>query len=423
MSFVTATFQIPGWIAEGLAVGDFERVGGVIREVGSKQVVAWLRESGSFQDIAQAVFPLPAAPVTSALSTVTSLANTAITTKGLSDVNHKIGDVELAITALDQNMHQFSGLAHVTSAASVLNFGVAAIGFTVIAQRLKDIEQRLQQAQEVLKKLDRKIDLSFYANFRAALDLAANAFTMNKPENRRSSALAAINRFLEAEHVYTDYVDEELELKSQITDEYLLTLALAYVAEARCYLELEEWETALRRFSEGTEKIRSCLQKYIDILLTSNPAAFLHAQHREAISLSRLTKVYQWLDPAANEVSVFELLRENLFSLEKEQSAQSGHKWVASLPPAVVSGVEVKGGIFGNKEEMKQEAMKRLPAVIELMESMIETSNRFESYQTEVKAIAQSGMSFHEWRNLAPAEPHPQDTNLMYLLPSTPLEL
>ncbi len=70
---------------------------------------------------------------------------------------------------------------------------------------LNAIEQRLKNIAEIFKKIDRKIDLSFYANFRAALDLAHNAFTMNKAENRRSSALQAINRFLEAEHIYTGY--------------------------------------------------------------------------------------------------------------------------------------------------------------------------------------------------------------------------
>jgi hypothetical protein len=44
--------------------------------------------------------------------------------------------------------------------------------------RLRELEKRLQQAQEVLNKINYKIDLGYYANFRAALDLAVNAFTM-----------------------------------------------------------------------------------------------------------------------------------------------------------------------------------------------------------------------------------------------------
>jgi tetratricopeptide (TPR) repeat protein len=285
------------------------------------------------------------------------------------------------------------------------------------------LERRLQKAQELLNTINRKIDLGFYVKFRAALDLAVNAFTMSKAENRRSSALAAINLFLEAEHIYTDFVDVELAQKSQIVDEYLLTLSLAYIAEARCYLELGEWDTALRRFQEGSEKIHSRIVQYVELLLTSNPAAYLHPRFKRKISLQRLTKIYQWLDPSLDENAVFELQRDNLFSLARDQSIDSSYKWVNSLPSAIVASAEVKGSIFGNREEVKQEAMKRLPQVFETMESMIETNYRFESYQTEVKAIAQLDISFHDWLRLSPVEPQPEAASLMLIVPSQPLEL
>ncbi len=237
---VTVTFMLADWIVKGLRDGTLERVGGVIREVGSKRVITWLREvnSSPFKDLAP------------------------------------------------------QGILQVTSAASILNLGVSVIGFVVIAQRLKELEQRLQQAQKVLNNINRKIDLSFYANFRAAIELANNAFTMTKTENRRSSALQAINRFLEAEHIYAEYTDIEIEQKSQIIDEYLLTLSLAYLAEARCYLELEEHDTAISRFQEGSIAIRSRIQKYVKLLLTFNPAVYLQPQFRGQIDLRRLTRIY-----------------------------------------------------------------------------------------------------------------------------------
>jgi hypothetical protein len=110
-------------------------------------------------------------------------------------------------------------------------------------------------------------------------------------------------------------VDEELEYGSQAIDKYLLMLSLAYVAEARCYLELGESETALFRLQEGTEKIRERVHRYVEILLTSNPAAYLHPRHGNEIGLEKLTKIYQWLDPTLDEAAVFELQRKNLFSL------------------------------------------------------------------------------------------------------------
>jgi tetratricopeptide (TPR) repeat protein len=375
-SVVTATFVLANWIVKGIADGTFERVGGVIRKVGTKQIVAWLREQES---------------------------------------NNSTGNY---LVELERSVQLTQGILQVTSAVSILNLGVSVIGFAVIAQRLKELEQRLQEAQKLLNNINRKIDLSFYANFRAAIELATNAFTMTKTENRRSSALQAINRFLEAEHIYTEYTDIEIEQQSQIADEYLLTLSLAYLAEARCYLELEEHDTALRRFQEGSIVIRSRIQKYVELLLTSNPAVYLQPQFGRQIDLRRLTRIYQWLNPALDENAVFDMQRMNLFML-----AQDPNKWVESIPAAIWdSKVDWVGKAFW--DDPKPQIYARLPKTLEVVESMIETNRRFESYQTELQAISQLGISFHDWLKLTPStEIKPDGAELMYIIPSKPLEL
>ncbi|RCJ25280.1 hypothetical protein A6S26_15945 [Nostoc sp. ATCC 43529] len=72
----------------------------------------------------------------------------------------------------------------------------------------------------------------------------------------------------------------------------------------------------------------------------------------------------------------------------------------------------------------EKEAYKRLPQVFEVMESMIETNRRFESYQTEVQGISQLGISFHDWLKLTPStEVKPEGAELMYVIPSEPLDL
>jgi hypothetical protein len=427
MDPLTVTFAIAAPIAKGLASGIYERYGGVIRDTATKQVVTWLREYAP--NPGQGNLSPSSEPnnfinlVLAGANATAAGANAAIASKGFADVNDRLGGIEQQISGLQYGLQQAQGILQVTSAASILNLGISVMGFAVIAKRLRELEERLQQAQELLTKIDRKIDLSFYANFRAALDMAMNAFTMSKPENRERSAMAAINRFLEAEHIYTDYTDQELKLGSQIADEYLLTLSLAYITEARCYLELEEPDTALRRFQEGSKVIRSRIKQYVDLLLTSNPAVYLQPQFKETIDLRRLTKIYQWLDPGLDEAAVFELQRENLFSLGGTSSPASS-AWVKSLPPAILSRVEVQGGWFGpSEEELKKEADKRLPQILEVIESMVETNRRFESYQSEIEAIAQLGMSFQEWLQLKPSEAQPEGAELMYILPFKPLEL
>lgn len=55
---------------------------------------------------------------------------------------------------------------------------------------------------------------------------------------------------------------------------------------------------------------------------------------------------------------------------------------------------------------------------------MIETNRCFEVYQAEVQAIAQLGMSFHDWLKLAPStEVQPEGAELMYIIPFQPIEV
>jgi tetratricopeptide (TPR) repeat protein len=389
MSTVNATFQVPENIEQGILKGFLERVGGVVREVGSKKVVAWLREAYETGE--------PVASNTLSLSSVSAVSST-------------------------------------------LNLAVSTMGFIIVLKRLGVIEQQLEQAQEVLQTIDHKIDLSFYANFRAALDLAINAFTMNNSETRKMSAMQAINRFLEAEHHYTKLIDIEIGNGSQVADKYLSTLCLAYVTEVRCYLELEEIDTARRRLQEGAAIIRPRFEKYINTLLTSNPAAYLHPSLKEQVGLKRLTKVYQWLDPGLDESDVFEMQRENLFKL-----AQNPEEWTNSLPQAIrisKGGTATPTNVFNDLAKQSKkfieglpsmskmkagspeavtpspetEAYGRLPAMMEIIERMVEDDNRLAMYESEVGTIHRLGMGFQEWRQLAPSSTaQGNGTDLIYI--------
>ena len=76
-----------------------------------------------------------------------------------------------------------------------------------------------------------------------------------------------------------------------------------------------------------------------------------------------------------------------------------------------------------SQEDLKQEAIKRLPQVLEVIENMIETYQRFEAYKAEVEAIDKLGISFQDWVTLAPAENKPEDAELMYIIPTKPLDI
>jgi hypothetical protein len=210
MNSFTTTFSIPDWINNGLKSGIYVRFGGVIRDVRTKNIVAMLRE------------------VSPSLSQVPTV------------------------------------LSQVGSVASILNLAISVIGFALLMKRLGKIEHRLKAVQDDIKQLHHKFDLSVYANFRAALDLARDSLTMTRSENRLSMAQLAINRFLEVQHIYTNYFDTAIEQNVEVANEYLLSLFLTYVARSRCYLELQENKTAISCLEEGAEALKNHTFKYLE---------------------------------------------------------------------------------------------------------------------------------------------------------------
>jgi len=297
-----------------------------------------------------------------------------------------------------------------------------------IYTKVKQIEGRLKGIQKVLEKIDQKLDISFYANFRAALDLAQNAFLMDDPNNRKSSALQAINRFLEAEHTYTDLLIAELEYGGEFCADYLLTLYLAYLAEVRCYLELRENNTALRRFQEGKSQTRELVEKCIDLLLTKHPAIYLHPKFHGLIDLSRLTKIYQWKDSSFDENKVFEKFRSQYkVNSDDGNFFTFNFDWdncVGSLPQAVIASRNIDRGFWGGiSDEGKKTILERLPQVISEIESQIETHSRFAAYEHELALINKAKIPLSKWENLKPKESIPEDVSLIYLVPPTPLRI
>ena len=90
-------------------------------------------------------------------------------------------------------------------------------------------------------------------------------------------------------------------------------------------------------------------------------------------------------------------------------------KYINSIPKFMLIDVKDK------KDFSKYLPNFYLPNFLAKAESMIETNQRFESYEIEVKAMSQLEMNFHEWQQLTPSEPATEDTSVMLIIPSTPV--
>lgn len=416
MDLFKVSFSLTEGITKGLADGVYTNFGGAISEIRTGRIVSFIREFGAVEKL----------------------------------------------LALIEN----------SSSANVLTLGISAMGFLIMIKQLDLISTRLKNIEADIRNTNSKIDLSFYANFRAAISLAQNTFSMTNSQTRKISAMQAINRFTESRYHYFALADKEIELQSLLINEYLNTLSLTTIAEARCYLELEELDTARRILETEERLLRPRVERHINTLLTSNPAAYLHPSLKGAVDFQRLVRVFQWMDPNLNENAVFEMLREKIFTF-----TQQSPNWVKSLPSAIwaaeISQLTKKPSVTENvfkvfknvvdvlppnvqenahvltskaetfthkaidsiqkpskitftrpKTPSEKQAYERLPSVIRTIEQMVENMQRLTAYQAEIYAMQKLNLSFEEWQNLKPVENPPSDEiNYIYIMPSQPIEI
>lgn len=371
---ITTTLSVRPELARkviwGLRTREYERVGGVIRRADNKRIVTWLR------------------------------------------------NVEDSLPTGWSPVADLGPLVQLNAATSLLNLSVTAVGFAMVMRRLDTIETKLNAILGTLQEINRKLDLNFYANFRAALELARSAFAMQDERNRRVGATQAINRFLEAEQHYTSLLDMELEAGSLAVSSFLSTLILAYVSVGRCYLELGESRTARRHLQEGSQTLASRVQEFYTSVIGVNPAIYLHPDLAGSISLERMTQLLRYEDPDLTVAGVFEKLRGALW----ETASRSPASWVDNLPESLwrpsVDGEKRTGPIKRSRsqEEMFSRLLPRLPEAFAQVEQAVESASCVNGFQIELGYLIEHGISFDEWRQIE-LPPFTQDDPIVWMIP------
>jgi hypothetical protein len=161
-------FEVPKYIADGLADASMVRRGGVIQWAAGQeksQVVAWLRESGGLQEHLREGSPLPP-------SVATQLSHVGVG-----------GNVMLGLQAL-------------TLASVAIGFAVVNAKLNVMDRKLDAILRELAAVRDEVSWLDRRHDVAMVARLRAALDAAVWA----EQTGRLDALPVARTHLLESEH-------------------------------------------------------------------------------------------------------------------------------------------------------------------------------------------------------------------------------
>lgn len=114
MALYHVSFKMPGWIAEGIATGVYEVYGGVVRYVGSKQVVMWLRPAIESTIPAGRLLPLAGLSGGALLATAVSASVAVVALAGFAYLAHLHTESEARLQKILRELDQTkSGLDQV----------------------------------------------------------------------------------------------------------------------------------------------------------------------------------------------------------------------------------------------------------------------------------------------------------------------
>ncbi|MGB7340750.1 MAG: hypothetical protein WBC91_17765 [Phototrophicaceae bacterium] len=344
MSNIQILFQIPTQIETGLALGTYERIGGVVRDTGTKQVVMWLQEGSQFSSGQNVVGGL------------------------MSSVMHKTGMSSAAASAV------------LGGTVPVLNLAMAGYTLYLMIESVRELEKEIEENHERVSEefaRDRRIE------FEAALANARDVVDAENDVYKQQAAQRAIDQLYKAQQQrLTDF--DELISKSGDFDEflqlqnYLLQAMMTSSMRTRCYLETNQTNVALSRLQDALREYLPRTQHLARKLLGQYPAMYFNSEISEE-DFERYLAIEAWIRDIDDVLPI----------LVKEYRSQFWNK--ETIKP--LAGASAKP--FWNRSNSDTEPT-HLKALTQ-MEILIENYNRLLGFELELASIR---LSFDEWETV-----------------------
>lgn len=364
----------------------------MVREVASKRVVAWLRETGGLTLADSISNCIPAVYIVNGII-----------------ANIQLRQINLRLIDTRGKLNTVLGLTKFNAAIGLTNLGLSAVDFAVVTSKLNQVDSRIQSLQASVESLRESIDRSLLAKAKSAIDVAEIALKMSSSTNRKRLVTEVIQPLLEAEHYYLAAWDSNWNKNDGILAcEYILILSLVYVTEIECYLEMEEHEIALKRLAEAKEILRPRIRKYVELLLTTKPSVYLHKAYQEGVSLSSVVEILKYVKSESDVDKLFDkYIRPDIFSAQSIESyfdsmpTRSKNAILALIAPRLIdpSWWTVLDRIVWDPPR-REAIISRANQVIAAAQSMIELDRRLEGYRYEITEMTRLGLSYQEWQSL-----------------------
>jgi hypothetical protein len=332
MSDLRVSFDLPDIILSGITSGRYERLGGVIRDVSSKQIVAWLREN----------------PVV-----------------GVSHL--ETGD----------NIRRIL-MGFGANPLIAANLTLAGFLFLQAINQAATLSQKFEEmAEEMADQFWRDRD----AQFLAGLQMAQNAFDSADRSFARSMNANALQILYQSSFHFQGEIDRILHIMPVIParlremNYWLQRLILCEQVITRCLHQQGERQSAIARIKDRLPLIqRGVVQLFSRSL---QPAYLFFHKNTQRSELMRYLRLREWLDssvlgnPSANTIlDVLEEVRPHFWDMEVFGN---------SLP-------QIFSRIFNNTDNVVSLQLSELISRLSEAEAIIEDLLRLQSYELELRA-------------------------------------
>ncbi|MGJ3239827.1 MAG: hypothetical protein ACFE0Q_14040 [Anaerolineae bacterium] len=343
MPNIQVLFQVPPIIEAGLQSGLYERMGGVVRDTQSKQVVMWLQEGGQ---------------AASNPNVANGLMGTLLQQTGMSSVT--VGAV-------------------VGGTLPMINLAVSGYTMYLMIERVHTLEQQIEEMYERISKefaRDRRVE------FEAALHNARDIVDSDDLNYKHKAASNAIDQLFKAQQHRLEDFDEllpttESEQELQQAQMYLLQAMMATTLRTRCYLETDQVSLARRRLSEMFNSYHDRTRQLIRKWLGEHPVMYLHGDISDE-NLERYLQIEAWYHDIHDiDYLLAQLVREHRHDL-----------WNRDVIKPLNNAFD-----WWKKRETATKEIPYLSALTQI-EALIENYNRLIGFELE---LATMRLTFSEW--------------------------
>ena len=340
---LNVVFDVPAQVAQGLLNGSLERIGGVVRDSSSKQVVMWLQDGGS--EVSKALANPPLAGGVNALAAANPLLATA-------------------------------------------NLGVSVAGFAMVLQQLNRISDQIRTVEAKVDRISHKLDDQALAQLKAGINACQNAVELNDPTLRIQMAGQALTTLHAARQFFNQQVVRSAGKAEASSAEYVGLAFVALAAEVQTYLQLDEGAKAGRTLDQGLDELRPGLTQLMNTVLDCT-CHYLKPEFAGEVDLDLML----WLHNGFRRMkckpgeSVEQLSASELFEIMRPHITnvfKSHEDWHGEIPQVIVDTSDVpdwwigplnqgtdKAARFRQVKEELAEGLNKIVAVVEVHDRLM----------------------------------------------------